>query len=253
MLAGDMSDSCMHCGKELPPDHAGPCPSCGRMGKAMQAGVEDGVKFRAAPIRRVLVLADFSMIRDLAALLEQQIERQETWLERRVNLLTENKTPEEQNAILQQFLGPHTLLAERYPNMLRQWAFTAAYASFEHRLNELCDSLQTEAGLRVAVTDLRGRGIKRARDYIKKVLAQPFPDREHAWSEMLVMQWIRNVIVHADGRIEYADCTDAQRRFIGDNLGLLYLADGGLVLQPGFVSRFIDLCHSLYEEIETSF
>lgn len=36
---------CKHCGIELPPSHIGPCPKCGKTGKALELSVSDGIAF----------------------------------------------------------------------------------------------------------------------------------------------------------------------------------------------------------------
>jgi hypothetical protein len=37
------SSKCAHCGRELPEDHSGPCPSCGKTGRILTEVVNDRI------------------------------------------------------------------------------------------------------------------------------------------------------------------------------------------------------------------
>ena len=43
MKESQNSDKCSNCGKCLPDNHRGPCPSCGKIGKTITGTVSDGV------------------------------------------------------------------------------------------------------------------------------------------------------------------------------------------------------------------
>lgn len=49
-MADNTQAFCQHCGKELPPDHKGPCPYCGKEGKDFKATLQTSIGLMAHPI-----------------------------------------------------------------------------------------------------------------------------------------------------------------------------------------------------------
>jgi len=42
--------TCQSCGAELPLDHSGPCPKCGKIGRYIVAGISEGINIKESSI-----------------------------------------------------------------------------------------------------------------------------------------------------------------------------------------------------------
>jgi len=98
-------------------------------------------------------------------------------------------------------------LSEIFPNILRTSLFTTCYSFFENELNLICELLQEKNECPVHYlgnfdNGKEGKGIRRAQRYLKKIIKINFPDQSTAWTEILIYQAIRNIIVHNDGKLD---------------------------------------------------
>ena len=94
-------------------------------------------------------------------------------------------------------------LSELLPRLHSYSLFLIAYSFFERTLNRVCDSLRKHGGASLAVRDLAGNGISRARDYLVKVMTIEDPFEDRAWVSAKMYGEIRNTIAHANGYVEY--------------------------------------------------
>lgn len=88
--------------------------------------------------------------------------------------------------------------------LYRKSTLVALYSFLEHSLNELCGHLFRTNAFAIPVTDLRGEGIVRARDYLKKFISVDFSLLNDEWKHLKEFNKIRNCIVHSDGDISQA-------------------------------------------------
>lgn len=98
-------------------------------------------------------------------------------------------------------------LTEVFPRILRNSLFVLSYSMIENFLNNFCDSAKRHYGLKLTLSDLKGRGVERARAYLKKVAEIDFSDGKE-WVEIKHYNQVRNFIVHNNGELD--DSGDAK-------------------------------------------
>jgi uncharacterized protein YutE (UPF0331/DUF86 family) len=93
---------------------------------------------------------------------------------------------------------------EEYANLLRKSFFISLYTFLETRLNQECvRRAKYSIDTTIALSDLYGRGIDRAKTYLVKVLGSTFPfGTSQEWEEIKQYAKLRNSIVHNDGKIK---------------------------------------------------
>jgi hypothetical protein len=89
-------------------------------------------------------------------------------------------------------------LVGEFPSLLRSSSFVAIYSSLENALDQLCLGVRHALGLRAEPSDLKDRGIKRARTYLERVACVGFPPSSPAWKDLLEYNLLRNIVVHND-------------------------------------------------------
>src|SRR3954468_1574318 len=85
------------------------------------------------------------------------------------------------------------------PFIVRGSILVMACGVLESFLSAFCDTLYQGQGFARSPGDLRGSGIERAKDYIKKVAGLPFPDG--LWPNLRALFYVRHAIVHANGKL----------------------------------------------------
>jgi len=93
--------------------------------------------------------------------------------------------------------------AETIP--LFQWSaqLLLAYGYFEHVLNKVCADLRSERSFALALKDLHGQGITRAKAYLSKVVGISVVFSTTEWEAVTQVSEARNVIAHRNGFVDY--------------------------------------------------
>lgn len=145
----------------------------------------------------------------------------------------------EVEAYLNEHAHIYDALSEHYPSMIRQAMFVSAYGRLEHLLNELCLRLQEERKLPITLKDLKGAGLQRAQQYLKKVCGLAFPDDGATWATITALAELRNVIAHREGDLKKSD--KKAWRYVEDHGDLVKLdPDHRLLFAEGFVPSVLD-------------
>lgn len=136
-----------------------------------------------------------------------------------------------------------TLFSERFPALQRAATFLVVWGAFEHSLDELCREVAVAAKLKLKVTDLDGRGIRRARAYLTKV-AELLGDNilDSGWQELVNLQALRNVFAHRDGTL--TDNDKHQREYAAQSPHIT-LSGSTVVLQPTFMPYVLETQQSV--------
>jgi hypothetical protein len=125
-------------------------------------------------------------------------------------------------------------LGDELPTVLRYAVLTAADTAAEAFLNRTCEAYAEVTSTKIRVTDLKGSGIQRARDYLKKVAAVGFPGDESIWTTVTRLHELRNAIVHADGVV--APSRVELRKWSASIPGLRISEHGVVILDADFTS-----------------
>jgi hypothetical protein len=75
------------------------------------------------------------------------------------------------------------------------------YSFLENAMNRLCKSLAKKNSYPLALSDLKGEGIARARNYLEKLAGADFKSLNGEWSKLQFLNKIRNCIVHREGDV----------------------------------------------------
>lgn len=108
----------------------------------------------------------------------------------------------------------HSYFDKEFPNIFRYSFLVACYSYLEQELIAECKVERNVKSLSLDVTDLSGKGIIRAKNYLTKVAGVDFPDYE-SWNEITYIMKIRNFIVHRDGVLDDSKKAEKIRAYIG--------------------------------------
>jgi len=89
--------------------------------------------------------------------------------------------------------------------------FVSAFGILEQNLDELALMSQKKAGAALSPSDLRDRGIGRSIAYFSKVLGKPIDTSQRHWKAVLLLQEVRNHLVHYGPH--FSDTEEHQARF----------------------------------------
>lgn len=104
--------------------------------------------------------------------------------------------------------------------LYRKSTLVSLYSFLEHSLNDLCGHLFRTKAFAVAVTDLRGEGIIRAKDYLEKLPKVDFSLLNDEWTHLIEFNKIRNCIVHSDGDINQSRSKKSLNEIVKSREGL---------------------------------
>ena len=128
--------------------------------------------------RSYLRLAEFELCHfgEYAEKFERFLAQEQKSFRASVDKKAESLDEEEKADFYDWMSEDYSKLNDLFPNILRASLFTHIYSFTEHHLVKFCDHYHGEKKYRVAPSDLRGEGIGRSKDYLKKVVGIPFPD-----------------------------------------------------------------------------
>jgi len=142
----------------------------------------------------------------------------------------------------------HWEFNEVFPGLFRSSLFLSCYALLEARLDRLCDIAKTKDGHVVALDDIKGRGIRRARIYLEKVCCVPVPTRQ--WDNLMLLNAMRNTLIHSEGRIPADGIGKEIHKFAASNPNLLRVDGAGrIALQEGFLPYSLSIISSFFDDL----
>lgn len=134
----------------------------------------------------------------LERLLRSEFEDFERKTEKTANQLSEDQREEFYDYLSDE----HSGLSDLYPNTLRAPVFVFSYSRLEYFMLRLCEYIKAKNKYKLGVADLHGKGIWSAYAYLTKVAELECFLGSKQWSEIRFLNGIRNVVVHAKGRID---------------------------------------------------
>jgi hypothetical protein len=103
------------------------------------------------------------------------------------------------------FIDDYQKLSDDFTYIQRNSIFIMTFSVFENELNSICKVLGRNSNLKLAPTDLNGRGIERSKLYLEKVVEINFPKDSTLWAEIKNNNHIRNLAVHNEGQFKEND------------------------------------------------
>jgi acyl carrier protein phosphodiesterase len=137
-----------------------------------------------------------------------------------------------------------------FPNMQRRSALLTLFSLLERTLEDLCDSLSSDMRLTVDIQDIKGNGLERTMLFMKKVVGLQLDLNSLTWNEIRSVQKIRNVIAHADGRLE--DQQSGRDKDIAKYIDLTELINynNEILLEEGYLQHVVVLFDRFFKEID---
>lgn len=132
------------------------------------------------------------------------------------------------------------IFGEYFPNLQRRSALITLFSFLEYELNKLCTLLQRTENYNVSFRDIAGAGIERAKTYLLKVASLDVDPAAAAWNEIKNIQALRNLVVHADGRLSSHDGQERSRvvRYVASSALLKGTTE--VLLQAGYLKHTLD-------------
>lgn len=153
-----------------------------------------------------------------------------------------------------QSLDDHTwdledVFREYFPNLQRRSALITLFSFFEHELNKVCNLFQITENYKVSLSDISGSGIERAKRYLSKVVSLDLDPDTPEWNEVKNIQALRNLIVHADGRLFDSDGPKrpAVARYVEASPFLEGATD--VLIRAGYLKHTLESFNAYFEHI----
>jgi hypothetical protein len=144
------------------------------------------------------------------------------------------------------------IFEEYFPSLQRRSALLTLWGVFEHNLDQLCLLYQSEKGFALSFSDLSGKGIDRSTSYLEKVAGLAGLKVSQEWNRIKMVQRIRNVIAHDDGRLRDHQ-GKSKNEIVADMKKLGFLqGEDEIVVAEGFLSEVIDGCDKYFRLIENA-
>jgi len=200
---------------------------------------------------QTLIGMDLENLRDYASTVEaffsKELEALRLSLEKDVSKLPK----EEQEAILTLRAEDHDhwQLSEVFPHTLRYSLFILCYSLLEHHLLNLCKHIEKTLSDSVTLDDLRGRGIRKAQTYLKKVAKIEFPDKSSFWNNICHYNLIRNFIVHKNGRLDKSRNAKKVKSFINSKSSIGLGSHDQIQLSEQFIPEVIDDLDEFFKQL----
>lgn len=193
-------------------------------------------------------------MRSTHELTERALERYETklaaWYDEQRMVVDDDENWEDRE-VLEERLKEFRFELDAYPEVVRASLFTTAYGVFENFLNAICKQSHSQGYVEgVALKDLRGEGIQRARLYLTKVAKISLPGTPE-WNDLNDYRLLRNALVHAQGSLEENDKLSRIEQ-LQKRVATFEIREPGLrvALQKPFNPKFLDLIETLGDQVE---
>ncbi len=183
-----------------------------------------------------------SYLRSAEKFLEDEVKK----LEKKFGDEKSKLTEEEQSEFAEYYAEIYRELTEEFPRLLRNSLFVLSYSVTENYLNYYCNRSEKHFGLKLTLSDLKGRGVERAKNYLKKVAEIDFPENDE-WAEIKHYNRIRNFIVHNNGKLDDSSNAGKVEKYIKAKPDLLELKE--FSINKKIVSKSIVIKQGFCEEV----
>lgn len=144
------------------------------------------------------------------------------------------------------------IFKEYFPSLQRRSALLTLSGYFEHELDKLCSLYKSENSYDLSLSDLSGKGIDRAANYLEKVGGLNVHKASSEWDHIKGIQRIRNLIVHQDGNLK-----DQQGNPVKDAVDYVKKIESlsgeeEVVIKNGFLTHVIEKYDSYFSLLNQS-
>lgn len=126
---------------------------------------------------------------------------------------------------------------------------TLIYTFLESSLNDLCLILKEKNSIDLDLKDLKGDGIFRSKNYLKKVCKINFDEGSYDWNEIVKLNAIRNCIVHTNGIIKKTNDPTKLKNIISSLKTITIKDDEYLNISNKYIENIIQSVHSFLSKL----
>ncbi|WP_345873591.1 hypothetical protein [Shewanella algae] len=141
-----------------------------------------------------------------------------------------------------------------YLRMHRYSAVLAAYSYLESSLTKICVDIQEKNEIRLSVSEINGNGINRCKIYLEKLASIDFEAINGQWSNLQILNKVRNCIMHADGNAEKIRSSANLISNIESNADLSFIEKRLIMMTGKYVENILnDIERTLQYIVEKSY
>ncbi|GEM_PF-1624730 len=201
----------------------------------------------------MIVQSELADLQTCDEMLEGAVIRELAGFQRAVDANASMLSESERDEYYRFHSGSRWMLEELFPNIARTSMFLTCCALLEARLDQFCQVAAREIGTRLTLEDIHGKGIVRARIFLKKAVGMPFPDCTEQWREISTYGIIRNALAHTNGVLDDSRKRELVLQFANETHGLVKLTPAHVVLpQADFVPRVIATIGQFFEQLHSA-
>ena len=124
---------------------------------------------------------------------------------------------------------------ERHLDIFTRSDVVTIYTFFEFMLNDICEKIAMITESNVKVTDFKGSGIVRSREYLEKVHSIEFSDIKNEWDFLKNFNSVRNCLSHAAGSVEATHSAKKLINIVGKTNGLELFRETYIKIAPEYL------------------
>ena len=91
---------------------------------------------------------------------------------------------------------------DNFPQTVLSAIFSNCYNIFENQLSRICDYLYKGAKLDLKLSDINGKGYKKIKTYLQKIVRIPFEQVKDLSDRISDYSDMRNILLHRDGELK---------------------------------------------------
>jgi len=145
-----------------------------------------------------------------------------------------------------------TVFEEYFPSLHRRSALLTLWGFAEYELHKLCLLYQSENHFQQSVFDMKGKGIDRSLNYLKKIADLKGLKASQNWVQFKALQEIRNAVTHNDGRLNGRDGKPKHTLLAAIKTVGLVNGHDELIFEQGFLANALNICSNYFTVIGTA-
>lgn len=145
-------------------------------------------------------------------------------------------------------LEEYSNIKDTFPNLFRLSFFVFSYAFLETHIINILGWFEDK--YKVKISDLKGKGIFLARNYLTKIVNIKFPENSIHWNNIIYYNKLRNTIVHNLGKInDETYYKNELMKYININSKFISIQNHKIQFSDGFLFEVIDNIDKFFQEI----
>ena len=137
------------------------------------------------------------------------------------------------------FSDDYYMIEEIHIGLYRKSTMVSVYSFLESSMNSLCNHLCRSHQYPVELSDLRGEGIIRAKNYLEKLAGVDFSLMNGEWGDLKSFNQLRNCIVHSEGHIYSSRATDKLKNIIDNNPSLSLMHESVIKVEREYIDSIM--------------